>query len=513
MRSPAALFLLMLTPASCTDVELCAEPCGATIDPVQDNLIRIEGEVCTADPASVTFPYKVLFVIDISGSNDDSDPLDNRIQAVRRVIDTYITNPAVSFGVIAFSEQAWALTTGFTQDYNVLVPSVTDQLGQALDGTNYMAALTLAHELIETDILLMPEAERHRTRYDVQWLSDGVPNPCIAVPAAVAGVEEILDLRVQYGLFDIRLSTTQLFYPGFAGGCDEGSPEAFLRPMATAGTGTFQSLTSAELEFHIGFSEIYRPFELRDLIVVNQSRVLVGGALMPDSDTDGIGDELDNERYDALEPDQNFDGCTDLVDERLLPNVGLCTSHCSGELAANGGLRDLDGDSLPDCAEQTLGLNMLRKDTDGDGFADDLELRFGTNPLDRNTVTNDADRDAILDGDEIRRGGDPLSQQNRESAYTYSPLTLVQSGRPGVTCFGFRVEHVGLVHTLATPYAPEGVNRVCIDAVQVPADDPEGDPLIARSCHDLRYLKHGDVDMKEPANGVLFVDPASFVLR
>jgi hypothetical protein len=510
----AALALGLYAAPACTDVVLCAEQfCEPAQEPVEDNLVRIEGQVCTADPASVTFPYKVLFIIDISGSNDDSDPLDNRVGAVRRIVDQYIETPAISFGAIVFSDEARALTPGFTNDYGTLVPSVTDQLAQADGATNYLAALQLAHSFIEDDILLMAESERHRTRYDIQFLSDGVPNPCITVPTATDSVGNILDLKVRHGLFDVSLSTTQLYYPGFTDGCNEGSPAAFLGPMAESGEGTFRSLTSDQLDFHIGFSEIYRPFELRDLVVVNQSRVLRDGALAPDSDTDGLGDFIDEVRYDALEPDVDFDGCSDLIDERLLPNVGLCQSHCASEMSANGALRDIDGDSLPDCAEQTLGLDPLRKDTDGDSFADDIELRFGTNPHDPATVTNDFDRDGINDGDEIRRGGDPLSQQRHEAEYVYAPLTLSGNPRPGVTCFGFSIDQVLLVHTRATPYAEEGMNRVCVDAVQVPMDDPAGDPLITRSCHDLRYLKHDDVEIKEPANGLLRIAPETFVQR
>lgn len=41
-----------------------------------------------------------------------------------------------------------------------------------------------------------------------------------------------------------------------------------------------------------------------------------------------------------------------------------------------------DTDGLDDVEEQILGTDPLLQDTDGDGFSDGLEVRFGSDPLD-----------------------------------------------------------------------------------------------------------------------------------
>ena len=70
---------LAVAATSCTDVDLCVSPCMPQEQVVIDNAVTIEGEACTVDPAAVLYPYKVLFVIDVSGSNRDSDPFNANV--------------------------------------------------------------------------------------------------------------------------------------------------------------------------------------------------------------------------------------------------------------------------------------------------------------------------------------------------------------------------------------------------------------------------------------------------
>ena len=63
---------------------------------------------------------------------------------------------------------------------------------------------------------------------------------------------------------------------------------------------------------------------------------------------------------------------------------------------------DSDGDSVPDSAESTLGMNPLSPDSDGDNVPDGVELlHTGTDPLDTDTDgngTSDGDEDPDQDG-------------------------------------------------------------------------------------------------------------------
>ncbi len=502
---------------ACTNVELCVEPCRDPDPIVYDNVVRVEGTACTADPSAVVFPYKVLFVIDVSGSNRDSDPSDNRAKAVQRVIETYLENRAVYFGVVSFSDTGQALTSGFVRDRSVLIPDVIASLTRDEGGTNYVDTLALVYDFIKRDAEAMTEAERARTRYDIQWLSDGVPDPCVRPGPIVTATERLMELSQTYGFFDMKLNTTRLFFAGYpVAGCEELTPTDYLEPMATAGDGTFRVLTSDALDFKISFSEILRRFETRRFYVVNMNRVLWDDRLWPDSDGDGIRDIEEANAADALLVDSNSDGCTDRVDQELSPNAGLCASQCRLRMVGDDptSLQDSDGDGLPDCAEQTLGYLRSSSDSDRDGFSDDLELKLYANPLDERTLTEDSDLDLRVDADEIRLGTNPMYPESDDTyVYAYSPLkprtTLVE----GTSCFDFSVDNVRLVQTEATATTAKGDNLLCLFVVQTSVDDPRGIPTVARACVNANYVETANGSVKSPSNGLLHIDARAFSLQ
>lgn len=513
------LLLSALAPG-CYGGGLCSAPCGAEDRSVDDNAVRVEGRACTLDPTTVVYPYKVLFVIDISGSNRESDPNDDRARAVREVIESYSDNPSVFFGVITFNSESEPQTPGFTRDRNLLVPGVVDSLRVKEDGTNYLDTLNLAYQLIEQDILSMSEGERARTRYDIQWLSDGIPDPCQRPEPVQALAVRLRDLVERYGLFDLVVNTTQLTYPNArydVEGCNTFLPGPnYLSPMAEAGRGRFRQMDGGSLEFTIGFTEIRRAWEQRSFYVLDTNRVISGGTLYPDSDGDGLADaDLDYEPDPAL-PDHDRDGCTDRVDEEMLPNLELCRETCRADALPDGpaGLEDTDGDSLPDCAERVLGYFRTRFDSDLDGFPDPVELRFRTNPLDADVFTADSDGDGVTDADEIRTGTNPIEPEDdleRERfAYRYGPLEPVPSETEGVSCFDFAVDNVRLAETQATPNSRRGDNRVCVHVVQTTLDDPNAQPTVTEACKTARYWTDGAIDFIDPVTGVLRFEPEDF---
>ncbi len=481
-------------------------PCMDPPPPVEDNVVHVQGDACTVEPASVTFPYKILFVIDVSGSNATSDPMDRRADAVQRVIEEYGTNASISFGIVRFSSEAERVTPTFMSDMTTLITTGIPPLREDLEATNYIEALREATEFLQEDMRSLTASELSRTRYDVQFLSDGEPNPCIPIESVQAATESLLRLATTWHPFQLKLSTTRLTYDGFVSGCEYGDPSAFLQPMADIGNGTFQELQEDQLNFNIAFTEIKRRFESRDFYLVNLSRVVWQDVLWPDSDLDGIRD-LDDPH--PTEADFDRDGCSDRVDLELLPNQGLCRSQC---LEVGNG--DRDGDGLQDCAEASLGYDPSSSDSDGDGFPDDLELHVGTNPLDARTLTQDTDRDGITDAHEIRTGTNPVyPETNADWSYAYSslaPSAPRSADTPGTTCFEFDVENVRLVETLATPTTVAGDNVVCLYSLQTVIDSPDGAGTVTRSCTIVNYRRTIDGEQKRPADGSVTISPEDF---
>src|SRR4051812_37442894 len=101
----SALVIPILSSAvACTDTNLIcvASPCIEQLATPRDNKLVVSGQVCTTDPRSLAYPFKILFVVDESGSNATTDPNGNRADAVQRVITQYASKQQVSFGIIKF---------------------------------------------------------------------------------------------------------------------------------------------------------------------------------------------------------------------------------------------------------------------------------------------------------------------------------------------------------------------------------------------------------------------------
>ena len=468
-----------------------------------DNVVELAGDACTVAPTAVTFPYKILFVIDHSGSNRTSDPADRRADAVQRVIERYAANPSVQFGVIRFAAVPERLTPAFTRDIPTLLATAIPPLRDETGGTDYVKVLEMTRDFLEDDMRSLSAGELARTRYDVQFLSDGDPNPCVPIATVLAATRGVIALADVFRPFSLRLSTTRLNYMQYQSECQFGGPTEFLQPMAALGDGTFRDLVADTLDFDIGFVEILRRFESREFYIVNTSRVVWGDALHPDSDRDGIRDADDPHPASA---DADLDGCSDRVDETLLPNLGLCHAQCD-----TADRTDRDGDGIPDCAEAALAFDATAPDSDADGFPDDIELRVGTNALDVRTLTQDTDRDGVVDAQEIRVGTNPVfPDATQDWAYVYSPLTPSTATDPGTSCFDFKVSNVRLVETLATADTAAGDNVVCLYVLQTAVDAPDGLPTVTRSCTTVSYRLTANGEAKQPADGLVAIAPGDF---
>ncbi len=391
--------------------------------------ITVQGDFCTDSPEDVVFPVKVLFLVDTSGSNQFTDPNQQRAIAVEQVIDRHIGNPGVQFAVIRFDGRIRNLTGGFTNDRGVL-QEATELLREADSVTDYQGALGTAFATLLTDMQRSEPAELVRTKYVTVFFSDGTPQPQCSrdgdegdkfliceldrsrlqgVPADVfmelqAGadynqpyqiydkIDAIMALKEEFRVGDLRFHTGFLYDEDEAAvaeaafSLDPELGQELMEEMARRGQGQFMSFSAGdEINFlTIDFNSIKRPFTVKSFIVSNESAVPTETVPAIDSDRDGLSDDAEFA----------------LADQLAGP----------GAAGNTGG-----GDARPNRTDP------LVKDTDGDGFSDLFEARRliqGFNPVDpgRPSVgcaqivergTLDPDRDGLLSCEEAILGSQP----------------------------------------------------------------------------------------------------------
>ncbi len=555
-----------VTLAGCTDRSLFSVP-GLGEGPV-DNKIAIQGELCTEDPTTVSFPVRILFVVDSSQSMDRTDPSGQRLTAVREVIDAYIDDPGVSFGIISFNGDTALLTQDvdgnvFTRDRNRLEVAIFE-LGRAGSTTDYRDALRAVTVSLARDMMNADEVELSRAKYAIIFLSDGLPNPPQAESAILDEVNEILELNEIYRPGEIRLHTAlvlggptgnrctgsglqdpQVNCTGIGSAAEcvmvsgcvwvgvEEEAEDLLTAMSSAGNGTFRSFRNGEeINFlRIDLTSIRRVFTLKNLVASNantrptltflniEDRV---GRATGDSDGDGLSDEREAEvGSDPMSRDTDDDGFHDFLEVRLASSGFDPLDPSDADCALPVDRLDTDGDSLLDCEERFVGTSRSFVDTDADGFPDEIELRFGTNPVSNDTLA-DLDFDGARNGDELRGHSDPVTNDaaNRSGiAYRYDiveqRLESVEEGSPsaaaieaGRACYSFRVENITLAETVdGSP------NRIFLYAGQAPFDDPTDRGVFRIACVEQRYIFPDFRDPPFPEVALppsAFVDPATF---
>ncbi len=168
----AALFLLV-------GLESCSA--SSTSSDAGNN----DGMDAGGDGQELTYPVKILFVIDDSGSMQELDSDNRRVEAVRSVVQEYTDDAGYTFGAIGFSTLISGLTNGFV-DLDGTESNVFGPLGAADGMTDMDAALGTALQMLENDMLATDAAELARTKYVVLFFSDGTPDPichgCVTDP-------------------------------------------------------------------------------------------------------------------------------------------------------------------------------------------------------------------------------------------------------------------------------------------------------------------------------------------
>ncbi len=458
LRPQVSLLTLLLF--SCNRVDWV--PIEDVLDPFEKQSFSISGELCTSPSEDLSYPLRVLFVVDGSESMEVTDPPDpeteesGRQRAVRetwqRLLEQSRGDAETLIGVMRFSAQAEFLTgedidsdgvrdTYFTRRPELLEVA-TEKLSITDRTTNYLNALDTVYLALRTEALRTENEALGRSRYVVIFLSDGLPsdganNNSGALSEQIAlKISEIRKLRQLFGVGEINLHT--LFLSTEEGLVLDQSAQRLLGEMAELGGGSYRSFPSGErLNFlHIELSRLKRLYSLKTLVPLTnhviQSSAQQTNALgaqwdasmfidadqdgkpscgepMADSDMDGLADLYELRLgTDPLNADSDEDGLNDRV-EWLFRRSGLdpldsTDASCDPDMV---GIMDSDGDGLNDCEEAFFGSLANRVDSDDDGLPDGVEFRFGTSPQQQER-RGDLDWDGTESIVEVLNGFDPL---------------------------------------------------------------------------------------------------------
>ncbi|MDJ0764044.1 MAG: hypothetical protein QNJ97_13765 [Myxococcota bacterium] len=544
------LICAVLVSWACSDAGLQLVP-----DPVVyvDDKLAVTGQVCTGPADEVSFPVKILIIMDQSASLQCTDPGNNRLTALNQACGALNSLPNVQYGVIGFA--SWSTITSFAGNWGVASEALAPESGQGGPATDYQGALSTALRVLEQDMIESGPAERSRTKYVVLFLSDGIPEPrCRAgcddgdtTPDSLYGVcnttqeipdgvyvdmlslcpdynqpeqivqkvQDIMSLGDYYGVGDLQLNAILLFaseaeIQAVCGdvsqfGYDKDEAVPLLRAMAEEGLGTFRDVhISAELDFlDFNYESLIAPYQAAEFFVVNLNTVPTEAGVGIDSDGDGLADDLEfAEGLNRLARDSDGDWFGDQF-ERKFAAKGF--DPLDGSVPAMGcaDRSDRDADGLLACEEAFLGTDPRLPDHDGDRIPDGIELRFGTDPAVHDTLI-DHDFDGRLSGSEIRAGTSPILA-NEADALADQIYYSVDQGPMNVDdtrCYDFSVQEITLVPTLAIPDIPvsKGLNRVMIYTEEEPQNTTATRGRFNVACIHARYL--GDT-YKDPPSGLI----------
>lgn len=447
LQAAAAAGLVLL--AGCTEARLQAVPPTPPV-PV-DDLLSIEGEFCTAPPDAVTFPVKILFLLDQSASLQCTDSENRRFGALRTVVDELLPLPNVSLGFVGFS--SWSRQQTFTRNRDDIAPFL-DPAGGLGPATDYQGALATASRMLEQDMVAAGPAERARTRYVVVFMSDGS-----AEPRCRAGCED-----------DFRACANNNDDDG-DGLTDAADPDCAdiddrsLRPDSLYGVcNTRQEIPDGVYVDMQGVCPAYNQpdqirqriadvLALRDAYSVGDIQLNTVLLFSPQDVVEGVcpgagaqfGYDEDQARAGLLGMAQAGGGTFRDVNleqeddtfltfdftslERPYILTGLSAENVHARRTGGERQIDRDGDGLVDTLELELGTDPLRADSDraadgsnaADGYSDLFEHVFSTSGFDAKS----ADRPAIVCGATDDRDGDGL--RDCEEAFLKSSPVLADT--------------------------------------------------------------------------------------
>lgn len=528
----AVLLVLM----GCSDVQVTPK--------INNSVFSSDGNFCLT-PNSQLVINKFLFVVDVSGSNQTSDP-----QNVRRAdnIETFLNQKRsltnVEWGYIKFgtSAQAESMTTdtqtgepGFGEATQIDQALADLRANPAQNGTPYVEALQMAKSLIAKDKSSHPEQD---AIYTIFFLSDGVPNTGTIVDSptdqVLMAVDDLLAIAPE------KITLSAVFYnaqqvPGAAEG---------MSYMAKRGKGVFKNLeNNDQLDFEdliVGLKQIPKIIKGPRLFVRNlNSGFCMDGTVDVDSDADGLCDKDETElnvKYQkklkdaykgktfspvnrnsidskfndlfvlkyALENGWDLPSCADGKSDQDHDLLNECEESLLHDMGANG-----PTNAWTQIMTSTYGksASRLNPDSDGDTFIDSLEFNQFRLPSSAVNFSNTRDQYgfALTGIDLMMENRHPMRPEifdaNQYNAKTYYRGKKEFPDGKLYNCYAYTQTQLALYPTLAMSKAETdmdkaikhktGENVILIYFIAVTEDNPNGLGSLMYSLQKLKYSPRG----------------------
>ncbi len=415
------LIMGVLLVASCLSLVACTdsdvEVKETLLAPQVDDQLHITGQVCTKPPEDSVFPVKIMFIMDCSGSMQQTDEGDHRVQAVRDVVRRYASNPQVFFNIIKFNGRVTVLTNGFEHlqgnEDNVFGGQ---GLLEADSMTDYQGALGVAYQELLKDMQSSSLAELARTKYVIMFFSDGTPDPvcygCVTDPPNHPRYSPDCheDLHVVCTLMDDIVLDMDYAEPGMfpmlEGGSDYNHNYQIFQ-LVDAIMDLKNAFHPGELRFHTAFLYCRDQFgnPTSPLCAAAEAAYNLdpdrGRALLREMATRGNGTFRDF----TSGQDVNFLNIDYTSIKREYGARMLLVSNTNAYPGNDVFLADSDGDGLDDDEEMRNGTDPIKADSDGDGYGDLVEERLrsaGFDPMDPLRPETDCSDRTDDDGDGLR---------------------------------------------------------------------------------------------------------------
>lgn len=518
-----------------------------------------------------------------------------RVRALRKLVKQFAAQPNVYLSIVPFEtnvKNVWPATGGFARPTGLdsYLGALQNQLGK---GTDYQGALADAYAIISSDITKVSESDPQilpRTRYVVVFLTDGTPYPrCSAndnlstyagpddpeltwadsltdfcnitstkdkITGFVVGtdrnqnyqifdyVDQIMKLKQQYNVGDIRIHTVLLFNQAAVQACGTICQDLYgtypgvnpadypaaakkiaawtLQQIAQRGNGVYEEFSNGDIQNMglgaLDYSSLASPTVMKNLFVQSLRSDPAIDHLEVDSDGDGMPDTLDNTKSigtNEFETDSDTDCFDDRFeyrheDEGFSPANDIDTRGCDPTSPLTLGCRceDTDGDGLSQFAESFLKTRTGILDTDGDGIPDGIETRFGLDPLTPNGQL-DTDGDGIPDLDEIRAGTDPGARDAElfhDTGYQYTTTADPQSN--GSVCYDFTISNLEMVTPPPHTGTQEGYNLFKIWFDEAPQSGVATDYGVWKAA--CAWAQYAPPSVRDPAGPELDLKDSDF---